>query len=91
MARGIGWYGLILSPVLLPGPMLVGAFAGMFYIWAKRRLGLGDAMQARQPMNRGRRWVFVIALIAAPVLFLPGFFFLSGVPGMMMFARFLPN
>lgn len=79
-----GLYAIVLSPVLMPATLFIGAFAGMMYVHVKRLLGFSRPVTQAKPARRRRRIGMALALTAMVVIAVPSMIFLGGLPALML-------
>lgn len=72
-----GFYAIVLSPVLLPAALALGAVCGIAYMRLKRRFGHIETSH-RSPVRRRKRINLIVALTALVVLAVPAMILLGG-------------
>ena len=79
----LGFYAIVLSPVLLPATLALGAGVGIAYMRLKRRFGHIDTSH-RTMVRRRRRISLPVALTALVMIAVPAMYLLGG-PALLMF------
>ena len=79
----LGFYAIVLSPVLLPAALMLGAGVGITYMRLKRRFGHIETTH-RTMVRRRRRVSLPVALTALVMIAVPAMYLLGG-PALLMF------
>lgn len=80
----IGLYAIVLSPVLMPAALFVGASAGMVYVHFKFLLGFACPVTQGPQKRRRRRISTALVLTAMVAIAIPSMIFLGGLPALML-------
>ena len=84
MPGTLGFYAIVLSPVLLPAALVLGAGAGIAYMRIKSRFGLIENTH-RSQVRRRKRISLIVALTAMVMIAVPTMYLLGG-PALLMFS-----
>ena len=85
-----GFYAIVLSPVLMPLVLLIGAGCGIVYIRLKHILGYTANAAPVSGTRRRRHIGMVLALTAMVVIAIPTMIILGGLPALMILGNIGP-